>query len=360
MKKNKNIILSAFNIHTGGGLVLLEKLLKYNRIKCTLLDLRVKNKIFYNKLTTTFVKREIFDRLLKPHLVFTKSNVDDIIICFNGLPPLFKPKGKIILFVQTFYFISNILKYNFPYFVFLRICFEKIWFRLGLRNADEVWLQTITMKKRFLRYLKKNNIKIDIKIRIMPLIDDHLFQKIAINKSNKKSDLMFRINKNPILFYPADDAKHKNHLRLLIATKFVKKNFKLCLTLDPDSLEKLYIEADFSEEEKARVINLNKVPRKEILLFLKRKTDCLIFPSLDESFGLPLLEAAIFKKSVIASNLPFIKDVIKNYYLFNPYAVRSISRAINGFLNKKHCKISKLRSLNFILSKEFLNEGSLN
>ena len=43
---------------------------------------------------------------------------------------------------------------------------------MGLKNADEIWVQTITMKKRLLNFLKKKIFQKKITIKIMPLIDE--------------------------------------------------------------------------------------------------------------------------------------------------------------------------------------------
>ena len=75
-------------------------------------------------------------------------------------------KEKVILFIQTFYFFLQIFQILiFDLYTYLRINFEKIWFNMGLKNADEIWVQTITMKKKTFKffkkkkYFKKNNYK---------------------------------------------------------------------------------------------------------------------------------------------------------------------------------------------------------
>ena len=60
----------------------------------------------------------------------------------------------------------------------------------------------------------------------------------------------------------------------------------------------------------------------------------LIYPSLQESFGLPLVEASSIALPIIASDLDYVFDVCELDYIFNPNCHKSIARAVMRFLNK--------------------------
>ena len=53
-----------------------------------------------------------------------------------------------------------------------------------------------------------------------------------------------------------------------------------------------------------------------------------IYPSLAESFGLPLIEATNHNCKVIASDLTYVHEIIKPSLVFDPYSVDSISESI--------------------------------
>lgn len=355
----KNIILSAFNIHTGGGFVLIKDLLKSNLIKVRLLDSRIKNKINFKLKNTFFSKREIIERVYKFHKLCFLSKKNNKIICLNGLPPfLFKPKAKVILFIQTFYFFSkinyftNIKSFRFSLLVFLRIKLEQLWFRLGIKNADEIWLQTPTMKKRFIKYLYNNKIKKKFTIKILPYLDKQsmlYFDKFnRIEKNNVKKNLFI---------YPADHSGHKNHTRLLNAFSKVKRDFKLYLTLENKKFDKLLKKINLNNDTKSKIENLGQISRKELFSIYKNKVGTLIFPSIDESFGLPLIEAALLKKNILVSNHDYHKDILSNAITFNPFSISSIEKTIKKFLDKKKIINTKLKNINFIDSKIFLIGG---
>ena len=54
----------------------------------------------------------------------------------------------------------------------------------------------------------------------------------------------------------------------------------------------------------------------------------LIFPSIMESFGLPLIEAVDSGMKVLASDLPYVHDVISPSLTFQPYDKKSIADAV--------------------------------
>ena len=68
----------------------------------------------------------------------------------------------------------------------------------------------------------------------------------------------------------------------------------------------------------------------------------MIFPSLNESFGLPLIEAVNNECKIIAPNLPYVNQVLIPTLNFDPYSTSSIVKSIKeatGNLNLKPSKI---------------------
>ena len=71
------------------------------------------------------------------------------------------------------------------------------------------------------------------------------------------------------------------------------------------------------------VIFLSDLSFEEIFI-IYRYTDYLIFPSLIESYGLPLLEAMFNNIDIIASDLPYVYDICKPLMVFNPNEIEDI------------------------------------
>lgn len=58
------------------------------------------------------------------------------------------------------------------------------------------------------------------------------------------------------------------------------------------------------------------------------ETKALIYPSLFESFGLPLFEARLLNLDVLASDSDFVRDLVEPIQTFDPYSPYSIANAV--------------------------------
>ena len=75
------------------------------------------------------------------------------------------------------------------------------------------------------------------------------------------------------------------------------------------------------------------------------KSEYLIFPSLKESFGLPLIEGAQTKCFILASNLDYVHEIVEVSDTFNPLDENDISRVVlnaieNNDLKEPSIKVS--------------------
>jgi glycosyltransferase involved in cell wall biosynthesis len=75
----------------------------------------------------------------------------------------------------------------------------------------------------------------------------------------------------------------------------------------------------------------------------------LIYPSLYESFGLPLLEAAMAGLPIIAADIDYVRDVINPTAVFDPYSAESIAGSVMDFtFEPATLKISPLGATDFL------------
>jgi glycosyltransferase involved in cell wall biosynthesis len=150
------------------------------------------------------------------------------------------------------------------------------------------------------------------------------------------------------LLYPARPWRHKNHPRLLQAFVDLRRSLPdLRLVLTGGGLERLQPLPDGVER-------LGHVPRSE-LVSLYRRAACLVFPSLYEGFGLPLLEAMASGCPVAAADAGAIPEVCGDAaVLFDPEDVHSIESGIRDAL----ARTDELRALGLARAAGFTWEQS--
>ncbi|WP_019908924.1 glycosyltransferase [Paenibacillus sp. HW567] len=126
-------------------------------------------------------------------------------------------------------------------------------------------------------------------------------------------------NKNveSYLFFPASGLQYKNHDILIRALSIIKQEYKkkifLVLTLASESQysNKLF-ELARELDVKDQVSFVGNLSYEEVFNYYK-ECNLVVFPSYLETFGLPLIEAASFKKPIVASDLEYAKEALEGY-----------------------------------------------
>tara|TARA_B100000161_G_scaffold15327_1_gene9311 strand:- start:320 stop:889 length:570 start_codon:yes stop_codon:yes gene_type:complete len=186
------------------------------------------------------------------------------------------------------------------------------------------------MQKTIFSLKPKNIINIDNNYWKNLNLESYNSNVIKKNKNIVNQSLINKIkelSKNHILFfYPSSFQPHKNHKILIRA--FLKcslssnKNIKLILTIEENQLPIKY-----RNNKHISCIGIQSI--NTINEFYKI-ADFLIFPSLNESLGLPLIEASFYKLPIIAPNLDYVYEVCKPNIIFDPYSEEDLFRKILG------------------------------
>jgi glycosyltransferase involved in cell wall biosynthesis len=129
------------------------------------------------------------------------------------------------------------------------------------------------------------------------------------------------------VFYPAAMWPHKNHRRLMEAfNRLGHRDLSLVLSGQPRGRD------DGVTGGHDRVVHLGYVP-SDVLPTLYRRARAVVFPSLFEGFGLPVLEAMACGCPVAASRIgPLVEVADGVAVLFDPEDTGDIARALDEVL----------------------------
>lgn len=146
--------------------------------------------------------------------------------------------------------------------------------------------------------------------------------------------------------FPENFVKDDNDIpKLLIVGTRSNKNVENALKAVKDISCELFIVGDITKEQK-NYLDEHKITNtiyseidEDGLIQLYKNADVLLFPSLYEGFGLPILEAQAYQCAVITSDISPLKEVAGNgAVLVNPFAVDEIANAIVKLLENDKLK----------------------
>jgi glycosyltransferase involved in cell wall biosynthesis len=101
--------------------------------------------------------------------------------------------------------------------------------------------------------------------------------------------------------------------------------YRLALTGNP-----AWIAAQIAASGCADAVNLGFVEDRE-LAWLYREAEALAYPSLDEGFGIPLVDASRFGCPVLCSDLPVFREVMGDHaFYFDAKSPDSIAEALDS------------------------------
>lgn len=329
----QKIYLNATNISRGGGKSLLISLIKSipDALNITIqIDERLDVPSGVGKnITFRRIRPTLFGRLSADYWLKKRSAARDLIICFGSLPLFFGAKARQIVFVQNLYLIEGKALKGFSLKTILRIWLERIWFNWAKYGVKDFVVQSQNMRHLL---LKKIGFKWASRVYILPFSSS---LDIGLNHNEENLFKMKPIPRQVKFIYVASGEPHKNHKSLIAAWRELKRN-KLCpalfLTIDPLEFNQLCNWID--GEVKANflnIINLGSIPHEAVLDWYG-KVDALIYPSLFESFGLPLIDALNFGLPVLAPELDYVRDIFDPIESFDPNSPTSIARAVRRFL----------------------------
>jgi glycosyltransferase involved in cell wall biosynthesis len=328
-------VVYAPNVRTGGGLVLLQALLKgwTGRPECrAVLDRRAQSTLSVPiGIAVDWTRPGLLGRLRAEWQLKTTMPTIEGILCFHGLPPLLVgkcAKSRTTVFMQNRFVVEQRSPRSYPLFLRMRILLERALFHCRINSVSNIIVQTQSMKRAVLIALRhrKNNPQIHVR----PFAPVSPVARSPV--SRRRYDFV----------YPATGEPHKNHQRLLeaweqLALEDIKPSLAITLgARDQQLWKRLQARADRTGLD---LTNLGLVMHSE-MAEVYGQAGALIFPSVGESFGLPLAEARSSNLPILASERDFVRDVCDPVESFDPDSAISIARAVKRFMRAKEGRVA--------------------
>lgn len=319
MRCNKTL-LSAFNLYKGGSFALylrMEVGLKNNSNVISVVSVGMENDCLSSKLAIIYpvkyfnsVYRSLIEQLLIPFYAYAKGC--DSLVMMGNIASLFW-FGR-----QTVYFHNMLYLASFENEkLFFKI--EKLLFFISMWcKKPRVFVQSDLIADEFRRKLPYIT---DLRVIGVPSADfDHTANKLKHSIHAKKEIILLY----PAFFYP-----HKNHRLLADLAGFIaSNNIKIILTIS--EIDALNNQLNSLLNNPSFIFLGNQ--RNESMKSLYEAVDGLLFLSLEESLGMPLVEAVEYNLPVIAPNLPYADAAIENFYSFEPLIAKSLIGTLKVFL----------------------------
>ena len=265
------------------------------------------------------IQRVVFEQIFVPRIL--KKYQIDLLYNLSVSSSIFLPSKTIITIHDCTYKRFRKKK------SFGALLYMKTMFYLLPKIAKKVITVSEFTKEELIRLYGVSPFKIKVIREAVPKMS---------SPSIPREDLQKKFNiKKPYFFWIGVSMPWKNIPRLIKAfKKFTEKNddFSLILAGELSAQEKEQIQRE------KNIVFLGKVSEKEkIALFLN--SFALIFPSLYEGFGLPVLEAQSLGVPVLTSNVASLPEVAGRGALFvDPYNIEDIARGMQRIATDKELR----------------------
>ena len=308
----------------GGGLVQLEELttgvaMEVDRgLEATIISCSRHNHDYLSKVIDDRIRVKLFLSIFSwVKLIYNREQDYDVFMNFLNIPPLF---ACFIRAKKRYTFLHNNLLFEKLYF----------WPSYKLRIKRLIFKLYVLFSKNDTFIVQSYATKLALENAFPKLLNR--IQVCAFSTIGPKStNFQMQEDESSVelkFILVTSGEKHKNNDRLLRGWKRLKQrgyNSKLIIVIDQElygtELKRLDRKFNFAH---LGIEVLTGVSCRQELFSIFGKCDYLLFPSLNESLGLPLLEAENCGLKIVASNRNFVNAACRPHLTFDPLDENSI------------------------------------
>jgi len=311
----KTIVISGINLFRGGSLKIMQDCVAafsaFSNDKYHIIALVHNEKQYSKQKNVTYYsfpksRKSWFYRLYYEYFGFknlSKKWKPFIWFSLHDTTPNVVAEKRILYCHDTFSFYHAGIKGLFTQpSIFMISLFSKYIHKINIKKNDWVVVQQQWLRKAFQEMFSIRNIVVALPVQE--------YGNITI------PSIQNRLRKNrTVFFYPAMSMIHKNFEAIGKATLLLEKagifDFEVILTLD--GTENKYARQIYNKYKSLRSMHFVGLLKKEEVETYYRNSDCLLFPSKIESWGLPITEAKEHGISILITDLPYAKESVGKY-----------------------------------------------
>jgi glycosyltransferase involved in cell wall biosynthesis len=290
--------------------------LKYNKIE--FIEFQHSRKSYFFRLYYEFFhfknlsKKYKVDFWLSLHDISPNvGNIPQAVYCHNPAP--FDSFNLSDLFMQPAHFFFSL--------------FYKYLYRININKNRYVIVQQLWIKENFEKMFSINPAKIIVAIPQVPQVPVKF-----VTKSENKNSTNF--------FFPTFPRPFKNIEIIGEAVYYLSTlgivNFNVIITVD--GTENMYAKKIVKKYSSLLNIKFIGLISRERVYQHYSETDCLIFPSKLETWGLPISEFKQFGKPMLVSDLPYAKETVGVYdkvRFFNPTNAIDLADKMRDYIESR-------------------------
>lgn len=277
------------------------------------------NRLFFEYIYTKKISKRIKPKLwMSLHDITPNVEADIRVVYCHNPTPFYHPKIKDA-------------KFNYKEFIFS--LFYRYLYRINIHKNDFVIVQQNWLKDAFIKMftLKKDKVIVSRPI-------EKIEKRVFIDR-RKKNDFIF--------LFPAFPRTFKNFEVICDACAILEKkgfeDYKVLLTLS--GTENSYAKYLYQRYKHLKTVSFCGLLPKERVYLLYEETDCLIFPSKLETWGLPISEFAIFKRPMLVADLPYAHETAagaEKVCFFNPYNPKELAERMEEIVKNNDSSLSSV------------------
>lgn len=319
----KTIVVSAVNIRKGGTLTILRGCLEYLSALALDRKFRVVALVHKRELCNykgieyiempTIIKgwsRRLWCEYVTMYRISKKLAPVDLWLSLHDTTPRVEAKHRAVYCQTSFPFLKLKLNdWRFDFKIGLFRLFTQIAYRINIRKNDYLIVQAEWLRKRFTRMFRLPHER----FIIAPPSRNIEYRPTTSSKNNIYT-----------FIYVATPDCHKNFELICQAAKLLEdeigeNQFKVILTIN--GTENKYAQWIHRQWGKVRSLVFHGLMDKETLFHHYATSDCLIFPSRIETWGLPITEFMPYNKPMLLADLPYAHETAagaNQVAFFNP------------------------------------------